>query len=93
MTYLKQYFSVVHAVTSPGEWPLKQRFDFMVRKRELSFDEVTRLTENSGGQKPTTYPQREAVHWALCELTGRDWGDRSEDWLQDLMEDGLTHAP
>ena len=92
VTYLKQDFSAIHAVTDHGHWPVKQRFDFLVRKRELSADEATRLTEKISGEKPTAYPQRDAVRWALRELTGRDSGDRSEDWLQDLLEDGLLQA-
>ena len=86
VTYLRQDFSVVLPVTDPGKWPSEQRFDFLVRQRELSADEVTRLIENKAAGEPPTYPQREAVLWALRELTGQDRGVWSEDWYQELLD-------
>jgi HEAT repeat protein len=78
VTYLKQDFSVVQPVADPGKWPRLQRFDYLVRKRELNAEEAARRTQD----RPTSYPQREAVLWALRELTGEDVGDQSEDWQQ-----------
>jgi hypothetical protein len=89
VTYLKQDFSVTQAVKDPGKWPVAQRFDYMIRKRELSADEVKRLTpakEADAGQ-PVAYPQREAVLWALQLLTGQNAGTRSEDWQRYLEEE------
>jgi hypothetical protein len=91
VTYLKQDFSVTQVVSGAHPWPHLQRFDYLIRKRELSADEVKRLgppgVDRAG--KPASYPQRDAVLWALCELTGLDVGDRSEDWYQLLWEQWL----
>jgi hypothetical protein len=87
VTYLKQDFSAVQPVSDHGQWPRQQRFDYLIRKRELSNDEVALLTstEDTGAWRPATYPQREAVLWALRELTGEDVGDKSEDWRRRLV--------
>jgi hypothetical protein len=71
VTYLKQDFSVMQATPDHGVWPIMQRYDFLVRKRELSAEEAARLAQDSSGpnRKPNSYPQREAVLWALRELT------------------------
>jgi hypothetical protein len=86
VTYLRQDFSTVQAVEDHGKWPRLQRFDYLVRKRELGKEEVARLEKAEAG-KPTSYPQREAVLWALRELTGEDMGDKSEDWYQLLRSE------
>jgi hypothetical protein len=89
VTYLKQDFSAIQTVSGPdrGAWPRLQRFDYLIRTRELNKDEVTCLTstEDAGAWKQSTYPQREAVLWALRELTGEDAGDKSEDWYRLLV--------
>jgi hypothetical protein len=89
VTYLKQDFSAVQTVSGHdrGQWPRLQRFDYLIRTRELNKDEVGCLTstEDAGAWKPATYPQREAVLWALRELTGEDAGDKSEDWHRRLV--------
>jgi hypothetical protein len=61
VTYLRQDFSVPQPVTNPGKWPAYQRYDYVVRTRYATEDELRR-------NKPRTYPQREAVRWALHEL-------------------------
>jgi hypothetical protein len=61
VTYLRQDFSVPQPVAEPGNWPAYQRYDYVVRTRYPTEQELLRL-------KPATYPQREAVRWALCEL-------------------------
>jgi hypothetical protein len=93
ITYIRQDFSVMQLVPEPDKWPQLQRFDYLVRKRELSADEVARLVRRPE-QQPTSYPQREAVLWALRQLTGEDAGDKSEDWYELLvpgcyMDEGL----
>jgi hypothetical protein len=85
VTYLKQDFSTVLDVSDAGEWPRVQRFDFMIRKRELTADEVAEL-KKSGPSKAKTYPQRDAVLWTLRQLTGHDYGERSEDWYDNLRD-------
>ncbi len=90
ITYLKQDFSVSQSVAEPGPWPRWQRFDYLIRQRELSAAEVARLPRTSAGKttSPNSYPQREAVLWALRELTGEDAGDGSADWVLFLLERG-----
>ena len=39
-TYLRQDFTVMQAVENSGKWPKMQRFDFLVRTRNLSADEI-----------------------------------------------------
>jgi hypothetical protein len=66
VTYLKQDFSVYQPVENPGQWPLMQRYDYLVRTRK-----VETAAELAGRQKKpdANYPQREAVLFALNELT------------------------
>jgi hypothetical protein len=86
VTYLRQDFSVEEVVRDAKPWPNWQRFDYVIRQRELSADEVKRLTKKDVA-KPASYPQREAVLWALRELTGQDMGDRGVDWMWGLLQD------
>jgi hypothetical protein len=68
VVYLRQDFSAAHAVDQPHPWPAWQRFDYLVRARELEAAEAEALAEQA--RAAATYPQREAVRWALAELTG-----------------------
>jgi hypothetical protein len=82
ITFLRQDFSVQLPVARVR--PLQgavsaARYDFLVRTRRLSKTEVARLNEPPGG---ASYPQREAVLFALRELTGRDAGPATEDWVR-----------
>jgi RNA polymerase sigma factor (sigma-70 family) len=63
VTYLRQDFAVPQSV----EGPELERFDYLVRARALSFEEYAERVLH----KPVTYPQREAVRFALKELTSR----------------------
>jgi HEAT repeats len=63
VTYLRQDFSVPQPVAKAGNWPAHQRYDYVVRTRYPTEEELRR-------KEPTTYPQREAVRWALRELNG-----------------------
>jgi hypothetical protein len=82
VTYLRQDFSVFHAAAHPDPWPEVQRFDYLVRVRELSDEEQTKrgLKSRRGSVETTSYPQREAVLFALRELHGKDVGDSSSAW-------------
>jgi len=62
ITYIRQDFSVPQPVTRAGNWPAHQRYDYVVRTRYPSKEELRR-------EEPATYPQREAVRWALRELS------------------------
>jgi hypothetical protein len=92
VTYLKQDFSVMQPVSKPDKWPRLQRFDYLIRMREMTGDETVRAatTINSHWEDPRTYPQREAVFWALRELMGVDKGTRSEGWFEYLTEPGSS---
>jgi hypothetical protein len=68
VVYFRQDFSVMHWVKEPDKWPEVQRFDYLVQTRELSVEEA-----ESGLKKTrdaTTFPQREAIRWALAKLAG-----------------------
>jgi hypothetical protein len=79
VTYLRPDFSIDLPVASPGPWPKMQRYDFVVRTRNIKSWEELPTAE--------TYPQRESVLRALRSLTGRDFGDRAEDWRAGLRDD------
>jgi hypothetical protein len=76
-TYLRQDFSVVQPVTSPGQWPARQRYDYMVA--------VRRHVGLPGILPPSHSPYRRAIGVALRELSGRD-PDRDRDWLRAQRE-------
>jgi hypothetical protein len=63
VTYLRQDFSVPQPVAKAGNWPAYQRYDYLVRTRYATDEELRR-------EQPATCPQREAVRWALRELGG-----------------------
>jgi hypothetical protein len=85
ITYLRQDFSLMQRVAKPDKWPEWQRFDYLVRTRELTADEIADH-EKKLKRKPAapSYPQREAVLFALRELTGEDAGESSPDWYDIL---------
>jgi hypothetical protein len=63
VTYLRQDFSVTQPVPQAKPWPAQQRFDFLVRTREASGDEI------AASRKPAAnYPQRQAVLDAITGL-------------------------
>ena len=65
MVYLRQDFSLkmsVGADDSKNNWPNQQRFDFFVFDRPVSAEEAAKY------QPAVTYPQREAVKYALTKL-------------------------
>jgi HEAT repeat protein len=85
ITFVRQDFSlqlpVAGAVLHTG--PLgaaRQRFDYMIRTRRLSTTEAKLLKDRL--DDGTSYPQRDAVLFALRELTGKDAGTTTEAWLQ-----------
>jgi len=71
MTYLRQDFSVVQPVSAPGVWPGYQRYDYLVRVRKSSA-EISVKAETSA--------YREAILFALRELSGKDVGRTSVAW-------------
>jgi HEAT repeats len=83
ITYLKQDFAVPQAVADPGRWPLHQRYDYFVRVRPQTFEDLPTKTKRS-----SSYPQKDAVLFALRELTGEDHGDTTADWQKYLQGAG-----
>src|SRR5262249_26977044 len=77
VTYLQQDFSVFQPVTKPNNWPDNQRHDYLVRTRPaLTAD----LKAPAGDAGKSEY--RQAVLFALRELTGTDAGPAVQDWKQ-----------
>jgi hypothetical protein len=80
ITYLRQDFSVLQPVPSHGRlWPADQRFDYMVRLRPIGKKELT-LWQDQLKDLGASTPQREALLFALRELTGEDLGPTPADW-------------
>jgi hypothetical protein len=63
ITYLRQDFSVTLPVAKAAPWPDTQRYDFLVRTREATADEAA-----AAKTKQPSYPQREAVRFAIEHL-------------------------
>lgn len=70
VTYLQQDFSLPQPVTQAGAWPTNQRYDYLVRTRALTNEELRNLLLNDHSQDD--HPQREAVRFALRELGVKD---------------------
>ncbi len=77
VTYLRQDFSVLQYADVIGA--PRERYDYCVRLRPLRVKELETRRAEMANQ--STYPQREAVLFALRELTGRNLGENSEDWV------------
>jgi hypothetical protein len=92
VTYLRQNFSVLEPVADADPWPALQRFDYVVRTRELTPKEVSDHQCREPDPDPTDYPQRHAVLFALRELTGEDAGKSSADWRRLLRRTGLDDS-
>jgi hypothetical protein len=87
VTYLRQDFSVCQPVANPKQWPKNQRYDYVVRKRELTADEARKL-QNAKPKPAGNYAQRDAVLFALRELTGKDCGTSRQAWERQLAKRG-----
>jgi hypothetical protein len=90
VTYLRQDFSLMEWVDKPDKWPNAQRFDYLVRRHELSADELAAYQKKPPKPDWALYPQREAVLFALRELTGTSAGSTSATWRERL---GLPPEP
>ena len=77
VTYLRQDFSVLQSVPNVGE----MRFDYMVRTRPATAEEIAEAQKyQPQGGKSFSYPQREAVLYALRELTGQKLSEDAAAW-------------
>jgi HEAT repeat protein len=83
-TYLKQDFSVCQPVPHPGPWPTYQRYDYMVRLRQVAGPELT-AWQKTLKKLPALSPRQEALLFALRELTGKDLGSLPESWKDMLV--------
>jgi len=70
-TFLKQDFSLVQPVPDRGLWPEMQRFDYMVSVKSVLKGDLLARTDS---------PYRNAILFALRELTGKDLGPTPEAW-------------
>jgi hypothetical protein len=78
ITFLRQDFSVaLPRVIIAGKFAPVARFDFVVRKRYLDRAELAKW--KTVEQRD---PQRDAVLFALRELTGRDVGNTTQAWVK-----------
>jgi HEAT repeat protein len=79
ITYLRQDFSIQQPVRAPlAGQSVKLRFDYVVRRRPLTEKQTQEWKTQPN--RPVGYEQREAVLFALRELTGQDAGPTSEAW-------------
>jgi hypothetical protein len=81
VTYLRQDFSMMLPVADAAPWPEMQRFDFVVRTRNLKDDEVKAFKEKFDNLEPGVLPpNHKAALAALRELTGKDTAPTAEAW-------------
>jgi hypothetical protein len=81
MTYLRQDFSLMMPVADPHPWPELQRFDFLVRTRELTAAQAQEYEPCCEADEPGRLsPYHRAALYALRELTGRDTEPSAAAW-------------
>jgi hypothetical protein len=81
MTYLRQDFSLMLPVSDAHPWPEMQRFDFLVRTRELTNAEAAEYEPCCEVEEPGRLsPYHRAALFALRELTGRDTEPTATAW-------------
>lgn len=85
ITYLRQDFSVMQTVAIPGAWPSNQRYDYLLRIRRLTPRELKLY--NQMKENIPAGPQRDAVLFALRELTGKDLGTTAAEWRRALPKE------
>jgi HEAT repeat protein len=79
VTYLRQDFSIQQPVqTGAAAQAVPLRFDYLVRTRPVTEKQMHEWKTQA--KKETTYEQRDAVLFALRELTGQDPGPTTESW-------------
>jgi hypothetical protein len=96
VTYLRQDFSVRQPVANANPWPEMQRFDFLVRTRQLTDAEAASYREKFASPEPgRPSPYQEAALAALRGLTGKDTEPTAAAWrrLLDLPAKQRTATP
>jgi len=89
VTFLRQDFSVPQPVENAAPWPTMQRYDYLVRLRQATDEEMAKLQDSP----PASYPQRNAVLAALRHLSGRDLGNSTEAWQKYAAELAPAKSP
>jgi hypothetical protein len=81
VTYLRQDFSMKLPVADSQAWPEMQRFDFVVRTREVTEQEAKAYQDLlQPSQLGVLSPYHRAALFALRELTGRDTEPTAPAW-------------
>jgi HEAT repeat protein len=81
VTYLRQDFSMMQAVEDAHPWPTMQRFDFLVRTRELSEKEAVAYQALLAKRQPGEMtPYQRATVTALAKLTGKNAEPNTGAW-------------
>lgn len=80
VTYLKQDFSLTEQVKKADKndrWPESQRFDYLVRTRPATPEEIASVTDPAASaEQSVDYPQRLAVMFAIEGLMQPPHGER-----------------
>jgi hypothetical protein len=77
VTYLRQDFSLLLPVANPGKWPEKQRFDFVVRSRQITAEQAA--VRHKGPDM-----HRQFVLQALQALLRKDLGPETQPWRDEI---------
>jgi hypothetical protein len=80
VTYLRQDFSVMQPATNHGQWPAVQRFDYLVRARELTPREASDRLQKAVDGSRVVSPQRQALLFAKQKLAAAGEDDPDEAW-------------
>ena len=88
-TFLLQDFSLCQPVENAAPWPATQRYDYLIRTRKATPEEMAELKNSPSA----TYPQRDAVLTTLRQLSGRDLGDSTDAWKKYAVEIAPAKAP
>ena len=87
VTYLRQDFSMKLKVADADPWPEMQRYDFLVRSRQVTDDEAVAFRQLlQPGQAGEMTPYQRAAVIALRELTGRDAEPTAAAWRKIISQ-------
>jgi hypothetical protein len=84
VTYLRQDFSIRQSVENASPWPKMQRFDFLVRKIQLTPAQATAYRTNLQPKAGELSPYQQTLLTTLRDLTGRDAGPNAAAWRKEL---------
>lgn len=86
VTYLRQDFSMKIKVADADPWPEMQRYDFLVRTREVTPDEAVSYRQLLQPAQGELTPYHRAAVSALRELTGRDAEPTAAAWRKAISQ-------